>query len=1547
MIGLALTIVRRKGTDIQEYIHEERLEKDFPLQLSTDHCFWYSRNTHTVEIHRLSQVWTGSNSQYWRVRLQTSNSRLSGRVERTIASGIKCLVDPCSQIHRMLVKTLAPLEPDPRGFFITVLDTDATKVSVYLPRHDLTFALHQNELECLSLPGYVVDFDLSGIGCLFGLKSILNLRHRDLRQASRKIMVPKGSMVVAPGRHGHIENSINIGDSRGSFVYDVDEVLGRLVGTRTMESDLYLAKLHAFTASPLPNPLTRQTGTIEALNYLASAAPFSFYTVSKESQSYLDDLLALTPTRRFYPTHLRVMETVKWNKQLPVCVQHPEFRSKVENIMSSWRGMEIFLPADLNLKPDPAGVGFDHLNDRSKHRDWVRSSSADLKGFASDLPYKGRDSLTELASRERENVVFQAASLIRGGLSAFSPCRNLRKVIGQWKKVEGVQEWGWDSITDWLGVPTAAPIADTWCTFYELCRSVRHLSFDILVALAFQSFRGVPLELIATLGTVVHGSQFSSPTLACPYFSALELDDGSTFRRETVLKLVQANTLAFEESEEYYTERRYQGTDAARVVHARRLYKAALQREAEELVDGLHHQWPKLPTLSIGTTLRLIKLSPNAIRDTIEPLLISWAQNKAFLSHIDTFQHQLNTMPISRPLDLRYCHYTPQNLPAIRVSKFGRLNLQALMKQRTPDSMDTLMTEPIRMPLMRSYQREEARGMVSLLERLKSVPQNPLEAEYLNNLGASLDAFRSHPSEGYSSELGEGFLESLWSTSLEYIQNYLAQIRRCLQPNTRASQVMQLAGVWPTTTPCALIRCLSLKMRGSLSPAWAIHLSSYAVGIHDVKRAIRMLQLARDGMNTLLDQEVRHFRAWKPSERPDWLLVEIESNLSIRPTQATIADEMLSPDENRNTVMQLNMGEGKSSVSPDGTSYEHSDNLIKVIVPIVAASASAGSTIARVVIPRAQIKQQFYILRRTLTGLCDRRVIYLPFNRNVALDVANVARIHELLRDGAINGAVWVCEPEQLLSLKMLGVDKAMRGVDHHSCARGLIGINSWLHRHSKDILDESDEILHAKQQVIYTVGLQQSLDAGSLRWEIIEKLLGLLAVYLAEDADSQDLSSFLIEPARTSSAFPVIRIQSDSARPHLHRLVAASIRNSDWPLPPHMNDLVIALVTSSNLSDFLLSRVRSYCFQEDARTMQTILILRGLIGSDILMHSLKERRWRVQYGLDLQRSRLAIPFRAKDRPSPRSEFGHPDVTILLTCLSYYYAGLEMEMVIHVLQALLSSEAPELTYADWVRPCWEEVPPSLRTINGINMQDGELLRTQLFPLLRYNKAVVDFYLNAFVFPAHAKEFPSKLCTSGWDIAVLKPNPTTGFSGTNDGRFLLPVTIKQTDRDAQIHTNAKVIAYILKKENSCVVRHPNFIGATGLLDRIHKLPSQPTVILDVGAQILDMSNEEFARIWLAMYQDHSDIKAAVFFDESDNLLALTSDGTIQAFIDSPYLNRLDQCLVYLDEAHTRGTDLRIPPNRQAVVTLGPKLNKDKLVQGEPTKLNKIVCIPIYS
>lgn len=70
-------------------------------------------------------------------------------------------------------------------------------------------------------------------------------------------------------------------------------------------------------------------------------------------------------------------------------------------------------------------------------------------------------------------------------------------------------------------------------------------------------------------------------------------------------------------------------------------------------------------------------------------------------------------------------------------------------------------------------------------------------------------------------------------------------------------------------------------------------------------------------------QHVGHSN-WKPYDWPETLLLEAESGIMVRPIQETIAKHTRDPEDASNTVMQLNMGEGKSST----------------ILPIVAAALS-------------------------------------------------------------------------------------------------------------------------------------------------------------------------------------------------------------------------------------------------------------------------------------------------------------------------------------------------------------------------------------------------------------------------------------------------------------------------------------------------------------------------------------------------------------------------------------------------------------------------------
>jgi hypothetical protein len=383
------------------------------------------------------------------------------------------------------------------------------------------------------------------------------------------------------------------------------------------------------------------------------------------------------------------------------------------------------------------------------------------------------------------------------------------------------------------------------------------------------------------------------------------------------------------------------------------------------------------------------------------------------------------------------------------------------------------------------------------------------------------------------------------------------------------------------------------------------------------------------------------------------------------------------------------------------------------------------------------------------------------------------------------------------------------------------------------------------------------------------------------------------------------------------------------------MRRLAKEFITNPDMVRVSGQQLLDYCSQaENDISTATLYLLRGLFAHNIIFFILREKRWKVDYGLDLRRTMLAVPYRAKDSPAGKAEFSHPDVAITLTCLSYYYGGLNEAQLETCFRGLYKSDSPTMQYERWVKGI-TGLDRSFQSLSGINLDDGRQWK-EIVRIFKQNKSVIDFYLAEVVFPREAKEFKDKLSTSGWDIAEEKAHPTTGFSGTNDNRYLLPLSIVQHDRDAQLNTNARVLSYLLRPENTYVAIEETYHEPlnfrkllTILTEEEKKVPVR--VLLDVGAQVLELSNDQVAETWLRDAPSQ-DVEAAVFFDDKDVLMVITRDGIREPLMISAFAQKLDKCVVYLDETHTRGTDLKLPVGTRAAVTLGPGLTKDRLVQG---------------
>jgi hypothetical protein len=352
------------------------------------------------------------------------------------------------------------------------------------------------------------------------------------------------------------------------------------------------------------------------------------------------------------------------------------------------------------------------------------------------------------------------------------------------------------------------------------------------------------------------------------------------------------------------------------------------------------------------------------------------------------------------------------------------------------------------------------------------------------------------------------------------------------------------------------------------------------------------------------------------------------------------------------------------------------------------------------------------------------------------------------------------------------------------------------------------------------------------------------------------------------------------------------------------------------------------------------LLLFRGLIACGVISFTFGAKRWRVNYGLNPTRyppTKLAVPFRAKDSPEQRSDFSHTDVVIALTSLSHYYGGLEDDDLFMTFGHLLENDQANIEYGLWVDTA-PALPEAFRNLSSINIRDRFQCVEEVFPALRYSKGAIDYFLANIVFSKVMKDFPYKIPARGCDLGQTKANLTTGFSGTMDSKWVLPLDVQHLDLPQQKHTNALVLKHILRDENSVVPLPPkgarsDVSDAYILLETVVRLDPGVRVIIDVGAQILELDNKQVAKEWLHMWKDDDKTKAAIFFNENDELSIIDRNDHVELLQTSSFANQTEMCLVFLDEAHTRGTDLKLPTSYRAVVTLGANLTKDRLVQGE--------------
>ncbi|EUC50241.1 hypothetical protein COCMIDRAFT_82742 [Bipolaris oryzae ATCC 44560] len=1514
------------------------LQEQLPNAFLTNYIHWYDHKRQQVIFRRRDSPWESA-PEGWRLARNVHNSAWR------LIKGREILISLGSQSERKLSKILWSLE---EGRHIHAkLDTATQMINIELPRLQLGFYIKQGGSSIYSRQYRDMSIDGNqSIGTLVGLVSKLVLKHEHTEE--RLVLIPApntfdaSSIVCSIGyRSGHHSIvSICKGNVHKVYAYTIDTDLGRLLDTSEIQSRLFLSYMHAITSACLPDPLTHRTGTESGLEILGSAAVRSFDILTPANVDLLCYIAELSAKRQWYPADLKVMQNIEWDERLPSLSQHGAFRMMVSNLLNQAAKMRLFHPGNvvfplIDKAQKKLALLSNHLLDQ---RDMLRSSTFRVAGFgaenfkkAHDIQYRARD----IVQDERGSHAFIAGILaLRDEAALYSRILDLKEnLVGkhfEGATVQGVDEsfdpdsLGYDS--EWLEDPSKHFVA-SWCTLHRTLPEAGN-RYNLTTWLCTMAFaKNADMDTIQAL--VAFSRLREMATVQPPAASRFDLTRGDKYKTTEIRTILVQNTRSFDTSMEATLPREYHETFEE---HERRMKEVFSSRKnnaidgvAKDLQNQASVRTPNIePKLEYTTYLDLAEAMVR-IRDCFK----SWYDNRQFLNYLGHSTEVLarqNVLSVSQP---QYCLSLPQRKtgldPGNRFFSIGSIFTTSAplacqhgsdLSFPTPPSEPQVMIAKTHEPTVHSQTMER---LEKLCKHLLAYSKSKCEREYVEHLRMSCEAFEKHLNTNYIHQDLIVNAATILEEHLEDCHQHLRKISSSFE-GLFSNEIEFQTKHAPRVSPTFWLSQLHRDRFEHLPEDWKEVIIEYALAITNLQRAQRLVRLSSKPVELI--EELQHIghSNWDVRQFPETLLLEAESGILVRKEQEYIASQMRTPENGQNVVLQLLMGGGKSTT----------------IVPILSAHHGDKEKLVRVIVAKPQSKQMLQMLVAKLGGMLGRRVYQMPFSRNLRLSANDAQTIRQIYDDCITNRGVLLIQPEHILSFKLMAVECVL--LDQQETARSLLATQEFFDRVSVDCVDESDENFSVKFELIYTMGEQQPIEFAPTRWFIIQDVLTPLASVAArvkkELPDAVDIQD------DGNGKFPRIRfLRSDSADRALHLLAVHVVQQGigipSRSQPPTMQDAIIRYITQTDLSLDEVHAVEKSKFWTET-TKCPLLLLRGLFADGVLRFIFTTKRYRVNFGLDHSRTpntSLAVPYRSKDSPSPRSEFSHPDVVIILTLLSYYYQGLADNELFDTIIHILRSDQSAIYYDGFVRTASSTLPKAFQQLSGISIRDRHQCMTDVFPSLRHSKNAIDYYLARLVFPKELKQFPQKLSASGWDLAITKPHPTAGFSGTNDTLHLLPLNIKHLDLPSQHHTNAQVLSYLLMDETSVKILPVRKIGSATsdgehLLTFIESLGSGVRVLLDCGASILEQNNRQVAETWLKMRS--SEVQAVVYF-ENEELAVLDRSSRVDSFQTSPYAKMLDSCLVYLDEAHTRGTDLKLPRHYRAALTLGSQLSKDRLTQ----------------
>lgn len=920
---------------------------DLPRPLVDNCIHWYSRQTGHLECRQKDLMWKDRPND-WKLDVQ----------RRQAQRNQVYLADPHSIICKKIARIFKHFDDVQRLIVFQPLKNGGS-LSVELRHLELHFFVNRRGcLQCRQLRAEV-DPDQDA-GTLYGFQSMIVMR--DMQDFNRRsIITPMGEVKwFRSGAHfvvqTIIENAYNRRrDSKAkSDLYarfSIDDLVGRLTCPPEPRLLYTKAQLHAFTSCPLPDPLTGRTGEEEAIHTLTSGRCQPWNSGSDVCTTILHQIEKLAPVREFYPKDMRVLQEVKWDNSLPVDMQRDRYRRLARELREKFQRLSYFSPdSSTPGMPQNQRDAADFSSALQKRGEVQRlrfeTPLAASNAFATtenmDLRYNtiGRVESASAAAekfvspRESALAVYQVCRMLRDRPSKIPSVRRLKDIMNEWRLIGGFHSPCDTDMMPLMAFMESQTFGERWGGFVELCRTAApEQQFQLMLSLALLAFApGADMDAIRLLAAYSYiPSLRSVPPPSHISYAAFKFDEKPT--SAALAGLITPCYTKYEPTAHSLAWKTRYAEEEKMRRHAERCDEAGLRLAAQVLAG-----WPQEETPFVQDFPSEF-IDVNAALGAIAPEWKRLRHNKDLSDYVAEVEGMLAPIRTAAKKSMKKASKgsakTTETLvparPAVIPSLSGDLasvDMKPLPKSLMPLPPSGLCAADNGHRGPPSVEISELRQiLVSFLES-----PNSMRRAYSRDLSKSVDALeksdihavsnRSLPSiedvnarTAHAAGVVRGTLQHL--KMVFSLQDEESTGSESGSGSDQSHEWLQRCGLWPRLTPVTLLELLRSDSGSRFGKQIKQALTFYGCAITSLQRLRRVQRLLQrqdtgrqDTEKILAEWQNHGHTTWKHIKHADWLLMEIDGDFLIRPEQVDVANAIIAPQSQKNSVLQLNMGKG-------------------------------------------------------------------------------------------------------------------------------------------------------------------------------------------------------------------------------------------------------------------------------------------------------------------------------------------------------------------------------------------------------------------------------------------------------------------------------------------------------------------------------------------------------------------------------------------------------------------------------------------------------------